>query len=1249
MKTKIFILFILVMFACLPLKVLAVEHNFSAGSLIFPMDNFYQDPADGGALETYGIIFYLLDYKRQDCVADCSSEEDCVDSCGIPVYWVIKPDKTEIGGIDLEITATSDALAGYVVDAVVKLNDQTGGTTGATTNLLTFNTGDSANTVTYRGGLFIIDITDLERAADVADQDDPTKDDLAAAYQLINSNRWSAVDVHVAQVPFAAPVFRKMQGIPPKIALMNDDEDRNGGNAAILESYLRLAGICDTSYDVLTPYDIAGIAPDGSRFPSKLFSQKYDFLWAPHWTAKDYDDDDRDNNDTLDVDDIMEQIQRFVQSGKAILAECASIEVFEHNTYGRFLTDKDIGHNGGSNDEDWVIYHDKSQPYSQIGDDPVGFEPEGGHLHNWRPLASAGSVYRATVTRFTVDDTNQNDTYDDTDWDYYVGGYAYGDSNFGYVVYLGGHKYAKCDAASDLNPHPNKHLIYFEFNKDIVAETFTLVVEYAQAGITPNPQLTVDFDATDIGTLTAGSDLEIDFTGAVKNGNEILGVAFTNKTTTDLFITNISLSWNPADAAANQKFKKLIDTSTDAKHFDGNSNTVVQMPITKDFSISAAPSVFNAGCTANDDCEYSNLAGVRYVLNTLFNIKYEVKSKDYVRAPPIVSHPYLYQGTFEYPSNYGHFRRYDVTQQVAQGDLPAADWDTGAHRDYGRIEDAKTGNSDGRRVYTARIDDNGDWQPINFDAANVDALITAGLDVEDNNDTADEIKVIERLRGREWNYETEVFDELNYKLGGIMHSAPVIIKGGTDSRFASRAEMAYVGDIYGMLHAIDTTDGKEKWAYIPSNLLGKLKNVRGDPSATQDFAAVDASPAARDVYYNHDGNDDSEWRTILVSAQGFGGKSIFALDVSDPAYNQWKVLWETTVLPDDTTPPTPGGGMGNAYRASLDKVKWPVIEANDENGNNIPNEIIRYEPKWMVFVATSYAEFAQSPGGIHVFAFDLKTGDRVWGFSSPYADAVNDIPGAATTYDIDDDTLADRLYVGDMNGRMWELALTDDPGGEYVAGQSVHFYDGPNPDKPDENLKKPIPLFNAGVGNPISVSPSIIIKNGHVLLIFGTGGADWAPNDQSYHVLAVDATEAGRLTKDEQNKYYQDYAMAIKDDSGTEKRFVPWELELTVGEKVWSSPTISAGQIWVVTSSGSMESADPSGDTDGTSKLRLLNLDNGSLEGEKVFGKKIRGSIYISRKHVYMTALDGEIIQLGDEDFSGGNGNRVVLKSWQDR
>lgn len=1254
MKTKILTLFMLVALAGLPLKALAYERNFPAGSIIIPMDAFYQPAADGGHLEAYGLAYYLLDHQDPQCLADATTDGEraaCEHTVG--VSWVINDQKDTIDGIDLVIEDNTlpHTVDGVKTDAVVKLYDHDG-----TTSDLIFDkdNGDSFKRITYRGSLWVIDVQDL---------DDGVEDEV---YALINSGAWDAVNVHVAQVPFAAPVFRDMRGVPPRIALMNDGEDKTKGNAAILESYLRLAGICSGSYEIVTPNEIAGYAAGDTsiKITPILQAKGFDFLWAPHWDAtKNYDG----TKGFAHQDEVVQQVQVFLKYGKGMLAECASIETFEHNPNGHFLADKDFGHNGGTNSAADIIYNDVVVAYSQIGDFTEGFEPEGGHLHNWRPyqagdpynfdvppdVSAGNSIYNPTVKRYTIDNTG---------WDYFVGGYAYGNTDYGYVVYLGGHSYADCKAAKpdtpeeeEIDPEVHIHPVDIEFKKEISSEAFTLAVEYNWASNTYLQYISftkaADFSLT-IGSIKPdppdpNAPLDIDLSQASvdpKKKKTLLNIRLINTdTTAPITIKQIGLFWNGGDAG--QEPKKLIDQFTDNDHIKNSPSKflkpgmnpwdvsmwdaslmvapldfVIEQSHTPAAGVSAAP----VGCTENDGCSYKNLAGVRYVLNTLFNIKYELKNYEYVRSAPIVDHPWLYQGSFQHPSYYGHFRRYDV-----EAETPAADWDTA---DRG-IRDAKNGNADGRKVYTAAYDDmTGDWSKINFDAANVDAL-TAGLDVQpDNGDTADEIKVIERLRGRYWDYEGSKYVEQGHnKLGGIMHSAPVIVRNGSqDSRFERKKEVAYVGDVYGMLHAIDTHDGKELWAYIPSNLLGKLQNDRTDPNAEPDFAAVDGSPTAKDVYWDHDGDGVLEWRTILVCAEGFGGTSIFALDVTDP--ENWQVLWEATDNPD-IGGEAPGGGMGYAFRVALDKVKVPVLDVNNDP---IPGQ---YTVQWMVYVATSYANIAEDHGGINVFAFDLATGTERWTFSSTYADSVNDIPGAATTFDINGDTLADRLFVGDMNGRMWELALTDDPAGRWTAGHSVHIGEYSDPNDPFTTLTAEIPLFNAGIGNPISVSPAITTRNGHVLLIFGTGGADWASDDQGYHVYAVDATAAGNLVQSDKNYNYATLGGAIG---------AVWSLATAAGEKVWSSPTISAGKIWIVTSSGTMESTDPKGDKAGSSKLRLLDLDTGqNLWDQPLQLGKIRGSLYVSRKHVYLTAFDGNIIQLGDQDdFSRGTGNRVILKSW---
>jgi len=313
--------------------------------------------------------------------------------------------------------------------------------------------------------------------------------------------------------------------------------------------------------------------------------------------------------------------------------------------------------------------------------------------------------------------------------------------------------------------------------------------------------------------------------------------------------------------------------------------------------------------------------------------------------------------------------------------------------------------------------------------------------------------------------------------------------------------------------------------------------------------------------------------------------------------------------------------MGNAYSVAIDKVKWPIREVDDEHNNNgIQFEIYDHEIKWVVFVSTGFAQFAVDHGGINLYAFDLKTGSKLWHFSSEYADSVNDIPGAATVFDLDGDTFVDRVYVGDMNGRMWELDAVD--------GSNPNGTEGTGDDT------KEIPLYNAGTGNPISVSPAIVQSGGHTILIFGTGGTDWAADDQAYAVYAIDAT-----TKQSVPTY--------ADGAGT----LLWKVDLAVGEKVWSTPTVAYGYIFLATAFGSMEGSDPRSvipaEGQASGNFLKLKLADGSEAWKLTDIGKVRGSVFVNRQHAYMTTIDGNVIQIGGDDFAAGTGNRVVLRTWR--
>ncbi|MGA1870713.1 MAG: PilC/PilY family type IV pilus protein [bacterium] len=747
--------------------------------------------------------------------------------------------------------------------------------------------------------------------------------DAEKAKTIINQSGWSAVDVHVAGVPFAAMVYRGMCGTPPRIALMNSEEDDTKGNAAILEAYLRLAGICTDVYEIVSPNDIR----DGI-----LTYSSYEFLWAPHWEGYKKYDLDGDGDGISDVEEIVQKIRLFLESGKGLLAECASIETFEHSNNGKFLTTEGLGHNGGTNDSDDIIYLDYATPNSQIGD--FKYKPERGHLHNWRPYQSGdpynfddppseASAYNETVTRFTIDNTG---------WDYYVGGHMDGDITKGYAVYLGGHAYAKCDGEIEVDPEPEAHALDFEFVTESKDPTTTITMLFEYENDTKSE--TVTFAIGDL-TPIVGDELEIDLTTASIRKKKLLKVTLRNKSTANLTVNHITVSWNQ-DL---DNIKKITDTKTDVKIWEHEDPSGTRLDVI-DFTIEPGGGDAFAACTNNSDCEWKNVAGVKYILNTLFNIKYQIPDHNYMCAAPVVKHPYIYQGIFEYPSYEGHFCRYLVTDSSA-----TAEWDTA-----NRIKEAKTLNSDtdARQVFTAvHGDDEWDeweedeWGIIDFDSKNIDTLRLALDLTPDNDDDDDEIKIINRLRGKVWDVFNEEWHEKSNRLGGIMHSASVIVEDNTqNSRMPARGEIAYVGDVHGMLHAIKTSTGDEKWAFIPPNLMGRIKNDRTDPVAVKDFAAVDGSPTAKDVFFDHDGDGDSEWRTILVCTEGFGGNYLFALDVTDP--NNWSYLWETT------DPYAPGGGMGHAYRCAINRVKEPVLNEDEE--------LIGYEGKYMVFVATGYNE-----------------------------------------------------------------------------------------------------------------------------------------------------------------------------------------------------------------------------------------------------------------------------------------------------
>jgi len=282
---------------------------------------------------------------------------------------------------------------------------------------------------------------------------------------------------------------------------------------------------------------------------------------------------------------------------------------------------------------------------------------------------------------------------------------------------------------------------------------------------------------------------------------------------------------------------------------------------------------------------------------------------------------------------------------------------------------------------------------------------------------------------------------------------------------ASRPTMVYAGANDGMLHAFNgalsgTSAGVEQFAYVPSALFQGPNNTPavdglaqlGNPNY-QHRNYVDATPKAFDVDFNSTyGNftttnaSTSDWRSILVGGLGKGGKSYYAIDVSDPASMTTetavagKVLWEFT----DPT-------MGYSY--------------------GVPNVVKTKKYGWVVVLTSGYNS-TDTDGKGYIYFVNPKTGALLEKVATGAASS--GLTHASIYVQDFSDSTADAVYVGDLNGQLWRFDVTAARGstGNYPAG-----------------VKLAVATDSTGKPQPITTAPLIEVQPATKkrVVMFGTG------------------------------------------------------------------------------------------------------------------------------------------------------------------
>jgi type IV pilus assembly protein PilY1 len=249
-------------------------------------------------------------------------------------------------------------------------------------------------------------------------------------------------------------------------------------------------------------------------------------------------------------------------------------------------------------------------------------------------------------------------------------------------------------------------------------------------------------------------------------------------------------------------------------------------------------------------------------------------------------------------------------------------------------------------------------------------------------------------------------------LGDIVNSLPAYVGSVTDLRYerfswtgastyqahrtavADRREMVYVAANDGMLHAFDARTGEERFAYVPTGAFSTMK-LLANPEYVHKFMN-DGSPVVAEVYFS------GAWRTVLIGTQGRGGKTVYALDVTNPdGFAANKVLWEYTHADLGQT-------VGNPVIARMNDGNWAVVIGNGYNSTN----------ERAVLLVLDIANGAL-----------LQRIDTMQGSStSPNGLA------AAEGVDVDRDGDFDYFYAGDLLGNLWKFNMSNSDPSQWRTG-----------------------------------------------------------------------------------------------------------------------------------------------------------------------------------------------------------------------
>lgn len=416
----------------------------------------------------------------------------------------------------------------------------------------------------------------------------------------------------------------------------------------------------------------------------------------------------------------------------------------------------------------------------------------------------------------------------------------------------------------------------------------------------------------------------------------------------------VTATFNPDGSLNTTNAKALTDTITALANLKnaGIKTYIIGLGAGVDPSLNPqAAATLTAMAVAGGTINYYPAKSPTDLVSNLNSILISVQNGSYDTTSAAVSSTSLQNGVIEYQTTF------------TSSDLLYQDWTGNV---YAKSLDPDTGAPTGNVLWSAQsiLDANtsrviATWNPtlnngagsgVPFQWLNLSAA--QQLQLQPSGSLG--IQRVAYLRGSSVLEQRNggTFRNRSHILGDIHESQPVYVGPPSNPAYfnsasyltfaltnMNRQPMLYVGANDGMLHAFNASNGVEAFAFIPNGVFDNLDNLTSPQYNLSHLFFVDGSPQSADVQYA-----DASWHTLLVGGEGGGGKSIYAIDITNPtsitndSTLASSVLWEFTDPDLGLTYSLPK--IGQISTTSTAALRFGVFFGNGYNSTN--NKAILY-------------------------------------------------------------------------------------------------------------------------------------------------------------------------------------------------------------------------------------------------------------------------------------------------------------------